>query len=113
MATAALTGCSGAPSESNIHDALVKLSVTRDATANASAKRFDDYQGKTGRGPAQKINVISARKIGCAEAKGASGYQCDVEVETSVEVYGVKRSATKDSGPVRFYKDQGEWFAAK
>lgn len=77
---AALVGCSGEPSSSEIENAI-KSSVEQ---ANQQAKQIG---GKILSDDLLTV-VHEVKKVGCTSAEEASGFNCDVEVDVSAPFVG-------------------------
>jgi hypothetical protein len=50
------------------------------------------------------VPILGVKKLGCTSAKGAPGYHCDVEMETSIV-----GSRTKTVARMRFAKNNDGW----
>lgn len=96
-ACAALAGCGGAPSESDMRAAL-------DRRVAAQVKGAECYLGKSVAGLAPEIKQF--KKIGCKEV-GENAYLCDVEVEVS-QLGTTNKAATS----MRFVKASDGWALA-
>lgn len=93
----ALTGCSGEPSISDIEKAI-KATVdqaTQQAKSVGGSMISDDMLPK----------VYEVKKLGCAAAQDASGYNCDVEVDSSAPFIGRNKRVSK----IRFVKGSDGW----
>lgn len=94
---AALVGCSGEPSSSEIENAI-KASVEQ---SNQQAKQI----GGSMVSDDMLTVVYEAKKVGCAAAEGATGFNCDVELDVSAPFVGrAKKVAT-----IRFVKGSEGW----
>ncbi len=83
-----LAGCAGEPSEADIRKAY----EAKFAEANKLAGGFG----------VPKLHGL--KKLACAKSEGASGYNCDVEMD--VEVLGMRQ---KNAGNVRLVKGDAGW----
>ncbi len=99
---AALTACSGAPSDGDIKAALEKQKQNE-------AKAMEAFGGKRAaemmKGLAPEVKSI--KKIGCKE-DGENAYKCDVELEVTQ-----MGSTNKAIAPMRFVKGSDGWVAAE
>lgn len=82
-----LAGCSSEPSEADIRKAY--------------EAKFAEA-GKLAGGLAPKFHGL--KKLACAKSEGASGYNCDVEMD--VEMLGMRQ---KNAGNVRLVKGDDGW----
>lgn len=95
----ALPGCGGEPSSSDIEKA-VRAQVERDTTrANQARLGMFDIQ----------VEVHSVQKIGCVAASDSTGFNCDVEMDTSNPMTGRNKGITK----IRFVKGNDGWQVAQ
>lgn len=101
LASIVLTACGGAPSESDMKEALDKqMKMEIDAS-----KRF---MGGAGADMAEKLipKIEGLKKIGCKE-DGEKAYRCDVEMEVSQN-----GQTNKGPGNIRFVKGSEGWMAS-
>jgi hypothetical protein len=94
---AALTACGGAPSESDIKDALQKQT-------DQALKKMGSLAKMAG---VDDTKIQDVEKIGC-DADGDNAYRCDVKVTVTVS----GREATETSRP-RFVKTSNGWVASR
>lgn len=97
-----LVGCSGAPSEGQITDAV--LAQTK--------SDLEQMERAVGKGAVQAMRgrageVKSVKKIGCKE-DGEKAYRCDIEVEVKQGEQIVKAPAS-----MRFVKGSDGWVVAR
>ena len=106
----ALAGCSGAPSEGQIKDALLADQKRAQEQAEAAARALGGgFAGdilRQAAGP--KIEIVSVRKVGCKE-DGEKAYRCDVEIEAA------SGGKTQKAPPMslRFVKGSDGWVAQR
>lgn len=94
----ALTGCSGAPSASEVEKAM------RASVDEASAQMSQLKQG--GVDMSSLIPTLhSVNLVGCAQAQGEAGYNCDVEFEISTQKTGKIQGVEKR----RYVKGSNGW----
>lgn len=98
----ALSGCSGAPSESDIKSAVEKqVKAEQDAMGQIAGKMGEDMY------KSMIPEIKSVHKIGCKE-DGEKAYKCDIELEVS---QGGKTG--KNAAALRFVKGSDGWIAQK
>lgn len=101
-ACSALTGCGGAPSESDIKSAVEKqVKAEQDAMGQIAGKMGTDMY------KAMIPEIKGVHKIGCKE-DGEKAYKCDIEVEV---IQGGKTG--KNATALRFVKGSDGWIAQK
>lgn len=110
MLSLMLTACGGAPSDNEIKEALLADQAKAVAAAETEARAWGGGTSKMLMGMIadSKINIVSARKVGCKE-DGEKAYRCDVELET-------KRGETITKSPpasLRFVKGSEGWVAQR
>lgn len=99
--SAALAGCSGEPSSSEIEKAI-KSSVEQ---SNQQAKEI----GGSMMSDDMLTVIYEAKKVGCASAEGATGFNCDVELDVSAPFVGRSKKVTT----IRFVKSSEGWQAVQ
>ena len=105
LAVSLLTvGCSGEPSEADIRAAFEK-DVAKTAQSLDQAGKMFGGVGKSFTDSLGKTELHAVKKIGCAEAKEAPGFVCDVEVDMTVPIAG----RSKEMTTVRFVKGPDGW----
>lgn len=92
-----LAGCSSGPSEGDIGK-VVKAEIEK------SNHQFDNIAGGMMKGKMQ-TELHSVKKIGCKEAEGSPGYNCDVEIDATAPMVG----RHKETAKIRFVKGDDGW----
>lgn len=102
-----LSGCSGAPSDGNIREALLaeqkRAAAQTEAIAAGSGFAGDMVRNIAGQ---SKFEIVSAHKLGCKE-DGENAYRCDVEIEAKQGEKTIKGPPTS----LRFVKGSDGWRA--
>jgi hypothetical protein len=93
-----VAGCSGEPSEADIQQ-VYEVEIDR---ANEQMVRMGGEQAANLLG---KTELHSVEKLGCKEAEGNSGYNCDVKVDISVPFLG-RQTQTRSQ---RFVEGDDGW----
>lgn len=88
----ALVGCSSEPSASDIEQTIRAASP-------------------------KSTEVHAVRKVGCAQAQGAAGYMCDVELDATEQRFNPfgKSIPVRNKAilKLRFFQDEGKWKVSK
>lgn len=99
----ALAACANEPSEADLRVAFESSVAKSQAMASAMAGSRD----VAGVGNWMQAELHGLRKLGCARAKGAGGFVCDVELDMTVPFVG----RTRHVGTVRMVKGTEGWQA--
>ena len=102
------SGCSGEPSEADIKAAFEKDMAKTAQSIDEAGKMFGGM-GKSLTDSLGRMELHSVKKIGCAEAKDAPGFVCDVEVDMTVPIAG----RSKEMATARFVKGPDGWVVAE
>jgi hypothetical protein len=108
LAAFSLAGCSGEPSEADIKAAFEKDMAKTAQSLDDAGKMFGGV-GKALTDSLGKTELHAVKKIGCAEAKDAPGFVCDVEVDMTVPLAG----RSKETATARFVKGPEGWVVVK
>ena len=108
LAAFSLAGCSGEPSEADIKAAFEK-DMAKTAQSLDDAGKMLGGVGKALTDSLGKMELHAVKKIGCAEAKDAPGFVCDVEVDMTVPLAG----RSKEMATARFVKGPEGWVVVK
>lgn len=103
-----VAGCSGEPSEADIKAAFEKDMAKTAQSIDEAGKMFGGL-GKPLTDSLGKMELHAVKKIGCAQAKDAPGFVCDVEVDMTVPIAGRAREMTT----ARFVKGPDGWIVVK
>ncbi len=101
-------GCSGEPSEADIKAAFEK-DMAKTAQSIDEAGKILGGVGKALTDSLGKTELHAVKKIGCAEAKDAPGFVCDVEVDMTVPLAG----RSTETATVRFVEGPDGWVVVK
>ncbi len=101
-------GCAMEPSEADIKAALEK-DMAKSAESIDSAGKMFGGAGKALTDAIGKPELHAVKKIGCAEAKDAPGFVCDIEVDMTSPLAG----RGKDMATARFVKGPEGWVVVK
>ena len=105
----ALCGCSGAPSDGDIKDALQADQKRAEAQAEAIAGNSGPAADMVRQMAAQsRVEIVSAHKLGCKE-DGEKAYRCDVEIEARQGGKAIKAPPAS----LRFVKGSDGWSAQR
>lgn len=95
----ALGGCGGGePSESDISGAIEKQ-LKSQLESSAGVLKEED------------LTINSIKKIGCKEAEGSSGYNCDIDVDIDIKMPFIGKQKQKGVQTLRFVKTDEGWSA--
>ena len=103
-----VAGCAMEPSEADIKAALEK-DIAKSAESIDSAGKMFGGAGKALTDAIGKPELHAVKKIGCAEAKDAPGFVCDIEVDMTSPLAG----RGKDMATARFVKGPEGWVVVK
>ncbi len=103
-----VAGCSGEPSEADIKAAFEKDMAKTAQSLDDAGKMFGGV-GKALTDSLGKTELHAVKKIGCAQAKDAPGFVCDVEVDMTVPLTG----RSKEMATARFVKGPEGWVVVK
>ncbi len=97
-----LSACSGEPSERAIRKAF-------DRSLSEAMQNSGEAGAAFGLSPSAVESLTpklhSLKKIGCKAAQGAEGYNCDVEIDIELPIFGRQ----KDTTNVRLVKASDGW----
>lgn len=99
-----LAGCSGAPSEANIHAAM-KKSIDEAMQAQTAAMQAAFGSLADGASADAFIELHGVKKLGCEKTSQGNAYICDIETDVTVPLLG----RTTQSGRIRMVKGDGGW----
>jgi hypothetical protein len=103
-----MAGCSGQPSEADIKAAFEKDMAKTAQSIDEAGKMFGGL-GTSLTDSLGKMELHAVKKIGCAEAKDAPGFVCDVEIDMTVPIAG----RSKEMATARFVKGPEGWVVVK
>jgi hypothetical protein len=95
-----LVGCSGEPSDGDINDAINKQ---YEQQIERSAGLLNE----------DSVKINSIKKVGCVEAEGQQGYNCDVEVDIVVKVPFAGEQKQKGVNNFRLVETDDGWSLAQ
>jgi hypothetical protein len=97
MLTLALTGCSRGPSAAEVDQAVrAELEKTNSVMKQLGSMLFGEAGG---------TQVHEVKRLDCAEARDAAGYNCDVEIDMTAPLVGRSKSVAS----LRFVKTTDGW----